>query len=101
MKQAIQEGFILDVLKYYTPIDSFYRLKKTVEDDPLFDKKKAQKKLRAFVESQAFTIAEKADMMVSHFHEQVIAKGKIGGQARAMIITSSIERCIEYYHAVN
>lgn len=101
MKQAIQEGFILDVLKYYTPIDSFYRLKKTVEDDPMFDKKKAQKKLRAFVESQAFTIAEKADMMVSHFHEQVIAKGKIGGQARAMIITSSIERCIEYYHAVN
>lgn len=67
----------------------------------MFDKKKAQKKLRAFVENQTFTIAQKADMMVSHFHEQVIAKGKIGGQARAMIITSSIERCIEYYHAVN
>ena len=67
----------------------------------MFDKKKAQKKLRAFVESQSFTIAEKADMMVSHFHDQVIAKGKIGGQARAMIITSSIERCIDYYHAVN
>lgn len=97
MKQAIQEGFILDVLKYYTPIDSYYRLKKTVEDDPMFDKKKAQKKLRAFVENQTFTIAQKADMMVSHFHEQVIAKGKISGQARAMIITSSIE----YYHAVN
>lgn len=97
MKQAIQEGFILEVLKYYTPIDSYYRLKKTVEDDPMFDKKKAQKKLRAFVENQTFTIAQKADMMVSHFHEQVIAKGKIGGQARAMIITSSIE----YYHAVN
>lgn len=101
MKQAIQEGFILDVLKYYTPIDSYYRLKKTVEDDPMFDKKKAKKKLRAFVENQIFTIAQKADMMVSHFHDQVIAKGKIGGQARAMIITSSIERCIEYYHAVN
>ena len=53
------------------------------------------------MESQSFTIAEKADMMVSHFHDQVIAKGKIGGQARAMIITSSIERCIDYYHAVN
>ena len=66
MKQAIQEGFILDVLKYYTPIDSYYRLKKTVEDDPMFDKKKAQKKLRAFVENQTFTIAQKADMMVSH-----------------------------------
>lgn len=101
MKQAIQEGFILDVLKYYTPISSFYRLKKTVEDDPMFDKKKAQKKLRAFVESQSFTIAEKANMMVTHFHEQVIAKGKIGGEARAMIITSSIERCIEYYYAVS
>lgn len=101
MKQAIQEGFILDVLKYYTPINSFYRLKKTVEDDPKFDKKKAQKKLRAFVESQEFTVLEKANMMVSHFHEQVIAKGKIGGEARAMIITQNIPRCIEYYHAVN
>lgn len=100
MKQAIQEGFILDVLKYYTPIASFYRLKKTIEDDPLFDKKKAQKKLRAFVESQAVTIEQKAEMMVSHFHEQVIAKGKIGGKARAMVITSSIARCIEYYLAV-
>lgn len=101
MKQAIQEGFILDVLKYYTPIDSYYRLKKTCEDDPQFDKKKAQKKLRAFVEGQAFTVEQKAEMMVSHFHEQVIAKGKIGGKARAMIITASIERCIEYYYAVN
>lgn len=101
MKQAIQEGFILDVLKYYTPINSFYRLKKVIEDDPLFDKKKAQKKLRAFVESQSITIEQKAEMMVNHFHEQVIAKGKIGGQARAMIITSSIDRCIDYYFAVN
>ncbi len=101
MKQAIQEGFILDVLKYYTPISSYYRLRKTVEDDPMFDKKKAQKKLRAFVENQSFTIAQKADIMVTHFHEQVIAKGKIGGQARAMVITSSIERCIEYYRAIN
>ena len=101
MKQAIQEGFILDVLKYYTPIDSFYRLKKTIEEDPEFDKKKAQKKLRAFVERQSFTVAEKANMMVDHFHEQVIAKGKIGGEARAMVITQSIERCIEYYYAIN
>ena len=90
MKQAIQEGFILDVLKYYTPIDSFYKLMKTVEDDPMFDKKRAQKKLRSFVESDSYTIAKKAAMMVDHFHEQVIAKGKIGGQARAMVVTSSI-----------
>ena len=69
MKQAIQEGFILDVLKFYTPIDSFYRLKKTVEDDPLYDKKKAQKKLRAFVEGQSFTVEQKAEMMVTHLQK--------------------------------
>ena len=101
MKQAIQEGFILDVLRNYTPIDSFYRLMKTVEDDPMFDKKRAQKKLRNFVESDSYTIAKKGAMMVDHFHEQVIAKGKVGGQARAMVVTASIPRCIEYYYAIN
>lgn len=101
MKQAIQEGFILDVLKYYTPISSYYKLMKTVQDDPMFDKKRAQKKLRSFVESDAYTIAQKAEMMVEHFHEQVISKGKIGGQARAMVVSSSIPRCIEYYYAIN
>lgn len=101
MKQAIQEGFILDVLKYYTPIASYYKLMKTVQDDPMFDKKRAQKKLRSFVESDSYTIAQKAEMMVEHFHEQVISKGKIGGQARAMVVTSSIPRCIEYYYAIN
>ena len=101
MKQAIQEGFILDVLKYYTPIASYYKLMKTVRDDPMFDKKRAQKKLRSFVESDSYTIAQKAEMMVEHFHEQVISKGKIGGQARAMVVSSSIPRCIEYYYAIN
>lgn len=101
MKQAIQEGFILDVLKYYTPIDSYYKLMKTVDDDPMFDKKRAQKKLRAFVESDSYTITQKAEMMVAHFHEQVISKGKIGGQARAMVVTASIPRCVEYYYAIN
>lgn len=101
MKQAIQEGFILDVLKYYTPIASYYKLMKTVQDDPMFDKKRAQKKLRSFVESDSYTIAQKAEMMIEHFHEQVISKGKIGGQARAMVVSSSIPRCIEYYYAIN
>lgn len=101
MKQAIQEGFILDVLKYYTPISSYYKLMKTVEDDPMFDKKRAQKKLRSFVESDTYTVSQKAQMMVDHFHEQVISKGKIGGQARAMVVTASIPRCIAYYYAIN
>lgn len=100
MKQAIEEGFILDVLKNYTPIDTFYRIMKTVEDDPMFDKKRAKKKLRAFVEGDSYTIAQKAAMMVEHFHEQVLARRKIGGKARAMIVTAGIPRCIKYYHAI-
>lgn len=100
MKQAIEEGFILDVLAHYTPIDTFYRIMKTAEDDPMFDKKRAQKKLRAFVESDSYTIAQKAAMMVAHFHEQVVAHRKIDGNARAMIVTAGIPRCIEYYRAV-
>lgn len=100
MKQAIQEGFILDVLQHYTTIDSFYKLMKTVEDDPMFDKKRAQKKLHSFVENNEYTVAKKAAMMVEHFHEQVIAKAKIGGRARAMVVTQNIPRCIEYYYAI-
>lgn len=99
MKQAIQEGFILDVLANYTPVKSYYRLIKTIEDDPEFDVKKAQKKLRRFVENHEYAIRLKAEIMVDHFHEQVIAKGKIGGQARAMVVTGSIERAIQYFHA--
>jgi len=99
MKQAIQEGFILDVLATYTPVNSYYKLMKTIEDDPEFDTKKAQKKLRRFVEGHEHAIRLKAEIMVDHFHEQVIAKGKIGGRARAMVVTGSIERAIEYFHA--
>ena len=99
MKQAIEEGFILDVLKNYTPVESYYRLAKIVEDDPLFDVGKAQKKLRRYVESNEHAISEKAEIMVDHFHAQVIGLRKIGGQARAMVITGGIERAIEYFHA--
>ena len=101
MKQAIQEGFILDVLKNYTPVNSYYKLAKIVEDDPLFDKKKAQKKLRKYVESKEKAIELKAEIMMDHFHDQVIAKGKVGGNARAMIVTSSIERAIQYHYAID
>jgi type I restriction enzyme R subunit len=99
MKQAIQEGFILDVLRYYTPVKSYYKLVKTIEDDPEFDTKKANKKLRKYVESHDYAIRLKAEIMVDHFHKQVISINKIGGQARAMVVTSGIERAIQYYHA--
>ncbi len=99
MKQAIEEGFILDVLKAYTPVESYYKLIKKTEDDPEFDTKKAQKKLRKYVESNDHAIRLKAEIMVDHFHEQVMATGKVGGEARAMVITSGIERAIQYFHA--
>lgn len=101
MKQAIQEGFILDVLKNYTAIDSWYKIAKKVEDDPMFDKKRAQKKLRSFVEGNPDVIAKKAAMMVDHFHEQIIAKKKLNGKSRVMVVTASIPRCIETYCAIN
>ena len=99
MKQAVQEGFILDVLKSYTPVVSYYKLVKKTEDDPEFDTKKAQKKLRRYVESHDHAIRLKAEIMVDHFHEQVLAAGKIGWQARAIVVTSGIERAIQYFHA--
>ena len=100
MKQAIQEGFILDVLEYYTPVDSYYKLVKKVEGDPEFDTKRAKKKLRRYVESHDHAIRLKAEIMVDHFHEQVLALNKIGGEARAMVVTSGIERAIQYFHAI-
>ena len=100
MKQAIQEGFILDVLRHYTPIESYYKLIKKIEGDPEFDIKRAQKKLRRYIESHEYAIRVKAEIMVDHFHEQVLALGKIGGQARAMVVTSGIARAIQYYHAI-
>lgn len=100
MKQAIEEGFILDVLKHYTPVGSYYKLIKTVESDPEFDTKRAKKKLRRYVESHDHAIRLKAEIMVDHFREQVLALNKIGGQARAMVVTSGIERAIQYFHAI-
>jgi type I restriction enzyme R subunit len=100
MKQAIEEGFILDVLRHYTPVASYYKLVKKVEGDPEFDTKRARKKLRRYVESHDHAIRLKAEIMVDHFHEQVLGLAKIGGQARAMVVTGGIERAIQYYHAI-
>jgi len=99
MKQAIQEGFILDVLQNYTPVASYYKLIKAVSEDPEFDTKKAKKKLRKYVESNNYAIRQKAEIMIDHFHDEVIKRHKIGGNARAMVVCSDIERAIQYFHA--
>ena len=100
MKQAIQEGFIIDVLEHYTPVSSYYRLVKTVEGDPEFDTKRASRKLRRYVENNDHAIRLKAEIMVDHYHEQVDGLRKLGGQGRAMVVTGSIERAISYFHAI-
>lgn len=100
MKQAIQEGFILDVLKHYTLVKSYYKLAKTVDADPKFDIKKAKKKLRRFVEEHEHSIRLKTEIMIDHFHDQVLTQSKIGGQARAMVVTNGIKLAIQYFHAI-
>ncbi|WP_299872811.1 type I restriction endonuclease subunit R [uncultured Cocleimonas sp.] len=100
MKQAIEEGFILDVLSNYTTYKSYYEIQKSIEDNPLFDSSKAQKKLRAFVEQNPATIKTKAEIMLDHFITNVVNKKRLRGQARGMIITQSIESAIRYYKAI-
>ncbi|WP_249677802.1 type I restriction endonuclease subunit R [Pseudomonas abieticivorans] len=100
MKQAIEEGFILNVLANYTTYKSYYEIQKSVEGNPLFDTKKAQKKLRAYVERSQHTINTKAEIMLDHFIPQVVNAKKLRGKAKGMIITQNIEAAIRYYKAV-
>lgn len=100
MKQAIEEGFILDVLANYTTYKSYYEITKSIEDNPLFDTAKAQKKLKAFVERDPRTIATKAEIMLDHFMTQVVNKKLLKGKAKGMVVTQSIESAINYYLAI-
>ena len=100
MKQAIEEGFIMDVLKNYTPVASYYNIAKTIPDDPKYDVKKALKKIRNYVEKHEHAIRYKAEIMVDHFHEQVAGTRRIDGQARAMVVTNGVENAIRYFHAI-
>lgn len=99
MKQAIEEEFILDVLQNYTTYNSYYKLIKSVAENPEFDTKQAQKKLRAYVEGHEFAISEKAKIMIDHFHRDV--KLLINGEAKAMVVTKSIECAIKYKQAID
>ena len=100
MKQAIQEGFIQDVLANYTPISRYFNLVKSIDDDPQFDSRRAQRKLRRYVESHEYAIAQKAEIIVDHFNDSVFVPKKIGGQARAMVVTDGVDRAVRYYYAI-
>ncbi|NEW80774.1 MAG: type I restriction endonuclease subunit R [Mariniphaga sp.] len=100
MKQAIEESFILDVLANYTTYRSYYEIEKSIEDNPLFDTAKAQKKLRAYVESDKQIITTKADIMLDHFLTKVVNPKKLKGKAKAIVATQNIESAIRYFFAI-
>ena len=100
MKQAIEEGFILDVLTNYTPINSYYNIIKKTEEDPEFDAKRAQRKLRRYVENHEYAIETKAEIILDHFQESVVLSNKMDTQARAMLVTDGVDRAISYYHTI-
>jgi type I restriction enzyme R subunit len=94
MRQAIEEGFILDVLTNYTTYTAYWRLLKKIEDDPRYDKKKAEYLLKSFVELHPHAIREKLRIMVDHFAAQ--AQNEISGRAKAMIVTRSRLHAVRY-----
>ena len=97
MKQAIEEGFILDVLKNYTTYRSYYEIQKSIAENPVFNKIKAQKKLRSYVEAHPDTITAKASIMLGHFADSVVKPRKMKGKAKAMVVTRNIETAIRYF----
>jgi type I restriction enzyme, R subunit len=97
MKQAIEEGFILDVLANFTTYKSYYEIEKSIQDNPLFDTKKAQQKLRAYVERDKHTIATKSEIMLEHFISKVYNTKLLKGKGKAMVVTQNIESAIRYY----
>lgn len=101
MKQAIEEGFILDVLANYTTYKSYYEIEKSISENPEFDTKKAQKKLRGYVERSQQTIDTKAEIMLEHFIPQIVNKKKLRGKAKGLVVTQNIETAIRYHKAIN
>ncbi len=99
MRQAIEEGFILDVLQNYTTYKAYWRLLKKIENDPRYDKQKAEYLLKSFVELHPHAIAERVKICVEHFAAQV--QGEIGGKAKAMIVTRSRLHAVRYRLAVD
>ena len=100
MKQAIEEGFILMCLANYTTYKSYYEIEKSIQDNPLFDTKKAQKKLRTYVERDKRTIGTKAEIMMEHFIDKVYKTKKLKGKAKGMVVTQNIVSAIRYYMAM-
>ena len=100
MKQAIEEGFILDVLTNYTTYRSYYELTKSIEGNPEYETERAQKMLRRYVEREPKTIKAKAEVMLTHFDAKMYRNHKLKGHAKALVVTKDIECAISYYMAL-
>lgn len=100
MKQAIEEGFILDVLTNYTTYRSYYELTKSIEGNPEYETARAQKMLRRYVEREPKTIKAKAEVMLTHFDAKMYRNHKLKGHAKALVVTKDIECAISYYMAL-
>lgn len=94
MRQAIEEGFILDVLRHYTTYSTWFKFVKTVEDDPAIPKKKGAKALAKFKELHPHNIEQKTEVMVEHFREHV--RHQLGGRGKAMVVTASRIQAVRY-----
>ena len=94
MRQAIEEGFILDVLQGYTCYKRYYKLIQDVEDDPSVPRKKAARALARFVDLHDYNIGQKVEIIVEHFITHT--RHKIGGRAKAMVVTGSREHAVRY-----
>ena len=99
MKQAIEEKFIMDVLANYTPVSRYFNVVKSIDDDPQFDSKRAQSKLRRYVENHEYAINQKAAIIVDHFNDSVFKPKRMGGEARAMVVVDGVDRAIRYHNA--
>lgn len=97
MRQAIEEGFILDVLQNYVTYETYFKLAKRIEDDPCFERAKATKALTRYVSLHPHNIAQKTEIIVEHFIN--VTRHKIGGRAKAMVVTSSRLHAVRYKHA--
>ena len=99
MRQAIQEEFIVDVLKNYMTYQAYYQLEKTIEDDPAFKGRKAQARVARYASLHPTAIDQKVEVIVEHFRRHVA--GKLHGQAKAMIVTQSREHALRYWQRLN
>lgn len=97
MKQAIEEGFILDVLQNYTEYSTFYRLNKEIEEDPRCKTNEAKRQIARFIELHDTNIAQRVEVIVEHFRTSVMQE--LGGQAKAMVITASRQGAVKYRQA--